>query len=179
MIIYCQAISFWKICFGKIHTSSSPLCFFFLKPSYHRIFRLDGFDMQVVLHASGRAVVWYLVIPLDSVSVPRLVLAVLLRRRRPRRQVAALLLGDVGLRAVHRLDMLSERAGVCVALRAAGDLTYVGFLQIQKIYRYQLKSDIYIYIIYIIPHRLCLFKLIFVESNLMIENYVQSQGMAV
>lgn len=24
-------ISFWKICFGKIHTSSSPLCFFFSK----------------------------------------------------------------------------------------------------------------------------------------------------
>lgn len=118
--------------------------------------------MQVVLHASGRAVVRYLVVPLDSVSVPRLVLAVLLRRRRPRRQVAALFLGDVGLRAVHRLHVLPERAGVCVALRAAGDLTYIGFLQIQKIYSYQLKSDIFKY------HRrfLRLFKLIFVACKL-------------
>lgn len=84
--------------------------------------------MQVVLHASGGAVaVGHLVLPLDSLSVPRLVLAVL--SRRPWRQVGTLLLGDVGLRAMDRLHVLPERAGVRVALRTAGDLTYVGFLR--------------------------------------------------
>lgn len=90
--------------------------------------------MEVLLCASGAAV-QYLVIPLDSLSAARLVLAVLLRRRRPRRQVAALFLGDVGLWAVDRLHVLPERAGIRVALRAAGNLTYVGFLQVERKYQ--------------------------------------------
>lgn len=98
--------------------------------SYHRAFSLDGFDVHVVLHASGGAAVWYLVLP--SLSDPRLVLAVLPGRRRPRRQVAALFLGDVGLRAVDRLHVLPERAGICVALGTTRDLTDVGFLHIQR-----------------------------------------------
>lgn len=92
--------------------------------------------MEVLLRASGAAV-RYLVVPLDSISAARLVLAVLLRRRRPRRQVAALFLGDVGLWAVDRLHVLPERAGICVALRAAGNLTYVGFLQVERTHRCQ------------------------------------------
>lgn len=110
-IILCQALSFCKFI------------------SYHRVFRLDRFDVQVVLHASGRAVQRGLLVPLHPASVPCLVLAILLWRRRPRQQVAALFFGDMGLWAVHRLDVLPEGAGVGVALRAAGDLTDVGFLK--------------------------------------------------
>lgn len=68
---------------------------------------------------------------MDPVPGPRLVLSVLSGGRGPRRrrrQVPALLLGDVGLRAVDGLDVLPERAGVGVSLGAAGDLTDVGFL---------------------------------------------------
>lgn len=115
--------------------------------SYHRVFRLDGLDMQVVLHASWGAVVWYLVLPLDSLSVTRLVLAVLPGRRWPRRKVAALFLGDVGLRAVDRLHVLPERAGICVALRTTGDLAYVGFLQ--RNIRYWLKLCCRSYLIFL------------------------------
>lgn len=97
--------------------------------SYHRVFRLDRFDVQVVLHASGGAVLRGLLFLLHPASVPGLVLAILLWRRRPRQQVAALLFGDVGLWAVHRLDVLPEGAWVGVALRATGDLTDVGFLK--------------------------------------------------
>lgn len=88
--------------------------------------------MQVVPHASGGAVVRDLVLRLDSLSGPRLVLSVLPGCRRPGRQVAALLLGDVGFGAMDRLHVLPERAGVCVSLGAAGDLTYVRFLQKRK-----------------------------------------------
>lgn len=97
--------------------------------SYHGVFRLDRFDMQVVLHTSGGAVLRGLLFPLHPASVPRLILAILLWCRRPRQQVASLLFGDVGLRAVHRLDVLPEGAGICVALRAARDLTDIGFLK--------------------------------------------------
>lgn len=46
--------------------------------------------------------------------------------------VSALFLGHVGLGAVHRLDVLPQRAGVRVALGAAGDLAHVRFLWISR-----------------------------------------------
>lgn len=96
--------------------------------SYHRVFCLDGFDLQVVLHTSGGAVIQYFVFPVGSLSWTRLILAVLPGWHWSGWQVAALLLGDVGLRAVHCLHVLPERAGIGVALGAPGDLTYVRFL---------------------------------------------------
>ena len=50
------------------------------------------------------------------------------RGRGPGVHVPALLLGDMRLRAVHRLHVFAEGAGVRVALGAAGDLTHVRFL---------------------------------------------------
>lgn len=43
-----------------------------------------------------------------------------------------MLLGDVSLRAMHRLHMFTQRAWICVPLSTAGDLTYIGFLQRSK-----------------------------------------------
>lgn len=46
--------------------------------------------------------------------------------------ISPLLLGDVCLRAMHGLDVFPERAGVCVALRAARDLANIRFLTRHK-----------------------------------------------
>lgn len=102
------------------------------KPSYHRVFCLDRFDVQVVLRASGGAIVQYFVAPLGSLFIPCLVLPILSGSRWPGHKVTALFLGDVGLRSMDCLDVLPERTGICVALCAARDLAYIGFLRIQK-----------------------------------------------
>lgn len=82
--------------------------------------------MQVVLRGSGGAGVGQFVIPMEPTAL--LVFTVLPGCRRSGRQVAALLLGDVGLWAVDRLHVLPEGAGVGVALGAAGDLADIRFL---------------------------------------------------
>ena len=46
--------------------------------------------------------------------------------------IPALFLCDVSVRAVDRLDVLTERAGVCVSLGAACDLADVGFLKVEQ-----------------------------------------------
>lgn len=84
--------------------------------------------MQVVLHASGGAVVGHFVFFLERVPPTHLILSVLPGGRRSRRQVAALLFGDMGLGSVNGFHVFPERAGVRVALGAAGDLTNVRFL---------------------------------------------------
>ena len=43
--------------------------------------------------------------------------------------VAALLLGDMGVGSVHRLDVFAEGAGVCVTLCAAWNLAHIRFLK--------------------------------------------------
>lgn len=98
--------------------------------SHHRVFCLDGFHVQVLLRDSGGAVLQQLVLPVEPAG--SLVLAVL--PGGSGRQVAALPLGDVGLRAVNRLHVLPERAGVRVALGAARDFTHVRFLWEQIIF---------------------------------------------
>ena len=86
--------------------------------------------MQVVLRSSRGAALHHLV-PLEPFSTPSIVLTVVPRPRRPRHEVAALLLGDVRLRAVDRLDVLSEGARIRVALCTSGDLADVRFLWIE------------------------------------------------
>lgn len=88
--------------------------------------------MQVVLRSSGGAAIQHL-IPPEPLSAPRIVLAVVPGPRRPRHQVAALLLGDVRLRAVDRLDVLSQGAGIRVALGTSGDLANVRLLWIKHV----------------------------------------------
>lgn len=51
-----------------------------------------------------------------------------------------MLLGDVGLRTVHCLHMFPQRAGVCVPLSAARDLTYIGFLEKIKMNKNELSN---------------------------------------
>lgn len=103
------------------------------EPSYHRVFHLDGLYVQVVLCRSGGAAVQHFVIPLEPVSVPLVILAVVPGPRGPRQEVATLLLGDVRLRAVDRLHVLSERAWICVALCTTRDLANVRFLQMKHL----------------------------------------------
>lgn len=57
-----------------------------------------------------------------------LVLAVAFGWLRSRRGIVALFLCDMGLWSVDRLDVFPERAGVRVALGAAGNLTHIWFL---------------------------------------------------
>lgn len=86
--------------------------------------------MQTVLHSSRGAVGLNLAVHASRTELGiRLVLPVAFGRLQSRRCVASLFLGDVGFRAMDRLDMLPERAGVRVALGTTRDLTYVGFLQ--------------------------------------------------
>lgn len=98
--------------------------------SYHGVFSLDRFDLQIVVHSSARAVGFQFVLRhACHLFIARLVLAVFFGRVRSRGQVAALFLGDVGLGPVDGLHVFAQRAGVRVALGAAGDLTHVGFLR--------------------------------------------------
>lgn len=43
-------------------------------------------------------------------------------------RIPSVLLGDVGVRAVHRLHVFAQGTGVCVALGAAWNLAHVGLL---------------------------------------------------
>lgn len=127
-------------------TEPSPACVPLLmfgdtpEPSYHRVFHLDGLDVQVVLCSSGGAALHHFVVPLEPLSVPLVILAVVPGPWGPRQEVATLLLGDVRLWAVDRLHVLSERAWVRVALCTAGDLANVRFLLMRHL-MIQLKSS--------------------------------------
>lgn len=98
--------------------------------SHHRVLCLDRLDLQIVLDASSRAVGFEFLFngpPRQLGS--RLVLSVFLRRMGSRRKVTALFLGDVSFGPVDGFDVFPKRAGIGVALRAARDLTHVGFLR--------------------------------------------------
>lgn len=114
------------------------------EPSYHRVFHLDGLDVQVVLCSSGGAALQHFVVPLEPFSVPLVILAVVPGPWGPRQEVATLLLGDVRLWAVDRLHVLSERAWIRVALCTSGDLANVWFLlmkHLRNLLMIQLKSS--------------------------------------
>ena len=98
--------------------------------SYHRVLCLYGFDLQTVLHASEGSVGLQPVLRVSAALLGAgLVLPVLLWPLGPGGPVVPLLLGDVRFRAVDGLDVFPERAGVRVALGAAGDLAHVRFLR--------------------------------------------------
>jgi len=101
---------------------------------YHGVLRLNGRELQTVLHASGGTVA---LCPAVQASAAKLAVCLIfsgpLRRLGSGWGIAPLLLGDVGFWSVHCLHMLPERAGVGVALGAAGDLAHVRFLSRGKI----------------------------------------------
>lgn len=101
--------------------------------SYHGLLSLDGLDLQTFILFRGNMVVLPLVRVASQGQLPgRPSLAVGSRLAgwwRRARVISTLLLGDVRFRPVNRLDMLTERAGVCVAFGAAWDFADVGFLK--------------------------------------------------
>lgn len=108
-----------KFVLGLVHTRS-----------YHRVLCFYGLDLQIVLDSSSRAVGFEFLLRRSARKLgPRFVLSIFLGRMRSGWQVTALFLGDVSFGAVDGFDVFPERAGIGVALRAARDLTHVGFLQ--------------------------------------------------
>lgn len=100
-----------------------------LRRTYHGVLSLDGFDLQAILESSRGAVGLSLALHASATLLGiSLVLSVTFRRLWSWGCVAPLLLGDVGLGPVDCLNMLPERAGVCVAFGTARDLAHVWFL---------------------------------------------------
>lgn len=96
--------------------------------SYHRVFSLDGFDLQAVLHSFGGAVGFYCPVCPPATFTAPIVLSIALGRLPLGGPVSTLLLGDVGLGTVDSLDVFPQGAGIRVTLCAPWDLTYVRFL---------------------------------------------------
>lgn len=97
--------------------------------AYPGALRLDGFDVQAVLHSlAGAAGLGTLLRALATRLSAGLSVPILLEQGGAEVHVIALLLGDMGIWAVDRFHMLPERAGVRVSLGAAWDLANVGFL---------------------------------------------------
>ena len=89
---------------------------------------LDGLDVQAVLHGLASAAGLGVVLGAPAGLGAGLAVPILPEQGGAELHIVALLLGDVSVRAVHRLHVLPEGAGVRVPLGAAWDLADVGFL---------------------------------------------------
>lgn len=96
--------------------------------AYPRALRLDGLDVQAVLHGLASAAGLGIVFGAPAGLGAGLAVPILPEQGGTEVHIVALLLGDVSVWAVDCLHVLPERAGVRVPLGAAWNLANVGFL---------------------------------------------------
>ena len=96
--------------------------------AYPGALRLDGLDVQAVLHGLASAAGLGVVLRAPAGLGAGLAVPILPEQGGAEVHIVALLLGDVSVWAMDRLHVLPEGAGVRVPLGAAWNLADVGFL---------------------------------------------------
>ena len=101
--------------------------------AYPGALRLDGLDVQAVLHGLASAAGLGVVLGAPAGLGTGLAVPILPEQRGAEVHIVALFLGDVSVWAMDRLHVLPEGAGVRVPLGAAWNLADVGFLGSEEV----------------------------------------------
>ena len=109
--------------------------------AYHGALRLDGLDVQAVLHGLASAAGLGVVLGAPAGLGTGLAVPILPEQRGAEVHIVALFLGDVSVWAMDRLHVLPEGAGVRVPLGAAWNLADVGFLEVKRRHAWGRKAD--------------------------------------